>query len=85
MDFKGYLRRVSPLALQWAEQNGFEDYQLIDLATIIKLAQENGKEIPLSQVKKLEKIGAGSFRYGSTVKAIYEHEVFVLKCTEQVI
>jgi hypothetical protein len=82
MDHKGYLRKFCPLALRWAEQNDFEQYQLIDLATIIKLVNENGKDIPTSQVQKQGKIDKGSF--GSIFKATYKDQVYVLKCIGQV-
>jgi hypothetical protein len=82
MDHKGYLRRCNPLALRWAEKNDFEQYQLIDLATIIKLVSENGKEIPTSQVQKQDKIDKGSF--GSIFKATYQDQVYVMKCIGQV-
>jgi hypothetical protein len=81
MDHKGYLRRCCPLALRWAETNNFEQYQLIDLATILKLVNENGKEIPTSQVKKQDKIDKGSF--GSIFKATYKEQEYVLKCIGQ--
>ncbi len=82
MDHKEYLRRCNPLALQWAEKNKFEQYQLIDLATIVKLLNENGKEIPTSQVQKQEKIDKGSF--GSIFKAKYQDQIYVMKCIGQV-
>jgi hypothetical protein len=82
MDHKSYLRRSCPLALRWAEKNGYESYQLIDLATIIQLVVENRKEIPKSQVKKQDKIGNGSF--GSIFKAIYQDRLCVMKCFDQV-
>jgi hypothetical protein len=82
MDPQAYLKHFSPLALKWALKNSFEPRHLIDLAHVMKLIQESGKEIPLSQVQKLGKIDNGSF--GSIFKATYKEKLFVMKCIGQV-
>ena len=83
MDPQTYLKHVSPLALKWALKNSFEPRQLIDLAHVMRLIQDSGKEIPLSNVQKQGKIDNGSF--GSIFKATYKGKLYVMKCIGQVI
>jgi hypothetical protein len=82
MDPQEYLRRSSPLALRWALVQRFQQHHINDLAHVIKLVQENGKDIPKSHVQKSGKIDNGSF--GSIFKATYKGRLFVMKCIGQV-
>jgi hypothetical protein len=82
MDPQEYLRRTRPLALRWALMQRFQQHHINDLAHVIKMVQEHGKDIPKSQVQKYGKIDNGSF--GSIFKASYNRRVFVMKCIGQV-
>jgi hypothetical protein len=82
MDSQEYLRRTYPQALRFATLNRFQPHQLNDLAHVLKVVQDKGKEIHKSLVHKADKIDNGSF--GSIFKATYQGKLFVMKCIGQV-
>ena len=82
MDPHDFLRRNYPLALRWAQLNRFQQHHLNDLAHVLKIVQENGKDIPKSQVQTASKIDNGSF--GSIFKATYKGRLYVMKSIGQV-
>lgn len=83
MDPQEFLKRSYPLALRCAQLNGFQQHHINDLAHVLKTVEENGKDIPRSQIQKASKIDNGSF--GSIFKATYKGRLYVMKCIGKVI
>ncbi len=81
MEPKHYLSRYYPLALHHALKSQFQPLHINDLAHILKLTHDYGKEIPREEVQKLGKIDRGSF--GSIFKATYKGQLYVMKCIGQ--
>ena len=82
MDPQDYLKKTCPQALDWALRNQFEAVNMTHLIHIIKLVEEFGKNIPLNDVVKHDKLDKGSF--GAIYKAEYKGKFCAMKCIGQV-